>query len=59
MELTLNYIEFKEFSIRRRGDGVRELCATTTHVSADEIEESNRSKFCAEKPGYLVQGSVV
>jgi hypothetical protein len=39
--LTLNYIEFKEFSIRRRGDGVGELCATMTHLSADEIKELN------------------
>ena len=59
MALTLNYIEFKEFSIRRGGDGVSELCATMTHVSADEIKESNRSKFCAEKLGCLVRGIVV
>jgi len=54
--LTINYIEFKEFSIRRRGVGVRELCAALAHVSADELKESNRSKFCAEKLGSLIQG---
>jgi len=54
--LTLNYIEFKEFSIRRRGDGVRELCAALAYVSVDELKESNRSKICAQKLGSLVQG---
>ena len=54
MALTLNYIEFKEFSITRRGDGVRELCEKMAYVSADELKESNRSKFCVEKLGCLV-----
>ena len=57
--LTSNYIEFKEFSIRRRGDGVRQLCATLVHVSAGEVKESNRWKFCAEKLGSLVQEEVL
>jgi hypothetical protein len=40
--LTLNYKELQEFSIRRRDDGVNQLCARWAHNFRDQLEESNR-----------------
>ena len=49
MTLTLNYVEFKEFSIRRRGDSIPDLRATLAHVSSDKIKESNRSQRSVQR----------